>query len=235
MDYSKPTFICELLTGKAFVMCNIREWVNTSTIRLDKMNGSLRLICQKVIPVKFSCRWIQICLLYLNYVNVFPHSFWKWCSYKLHCMIFQELVSIDCKQAAQMVISTMPKNLGVVANKMKSNPKILFGFLKGVMSYRWVLSIGVGTFSGELLPLFYESTGTSNLIHLSVCHRVHVNPEWAEGSQCPEIAQIFFIPSNSSWYSVWSIILGNICTCMYKTIHILFEKFQKLPLNCWFA
>uniref|UniRef100_K1R9K0 Vacuolar protein sorting-associated protein 8-like protein n=1 Tax=Magallana gigas TaxID=29159 RepID=K1R9K0_MAGGI len=48
----------------------------------------------------------------------------------------EELVSIDCKQAAQMVISTMPKNLGVIANKMKSNPKVLFEFLKGVMSCR---------------------------------------------------------------------------------------------------
>lgn len=35
-----------------------------------------------------------------------------------------------------MVISTMPKNLGVIANKMKSNPKVLFEFLKGVMSCR---------------------------------------------------------------------------------------------------
>nr|XP_022322565.1 vacuolar protein sorting-associated protein 8 homolog [Crassostrea virginica] len=57
----------------------------------------------------------------------------------------EELVAIDCKQAAQMVISTMPKNLGVITNKMKNNPKVLFEFLKGVMSCRDLGSSAIHT------------------------------------------------------------------------------------------
>lgn len=37
-----------------------------------------------------------------------------------------------------MVIFIMFKNLGVIVNKMKSNFKVLFEFLKGVMLCRWV-------------------------------------------------------------------------------------------------
>ncbi|KAL5005898.1 hypothetical protein ScPMuIL_017056 [Solemya velum] len=48
----------------------------------------------------------------------------------------QELVSIDCKQAAQMVISTLADSLKEVVKKLKSNQSVLFEFLQGVMSYK---------------------------------------------------------------------------------------------------
>lgn len=52
------------------------------------------------------------------------------------CVDWQELVSIDCKQAAQMVISTLADSLKEVVKKLKSNQSVLFEFLQGVMSYK---------------------------------------------------------------------------------------------------
>ncbi|CAC5412316.1 VPS8 [Mytilus coruscus] len=46
----------------------------------------------------------------------------------------QELVSIDCKQAAQMVIGCFASNLGDICKQLEDTPQILFEFLQGVMS-----------------------------------------------------------------------------------------------------
>ncbi|XP_069107470.1 vacuolar protein sorting-associated protein 8 homolog isoform X1 [Argopecten irradians] len=48
----------------------------------------------------------------------------------------QELVAIDCKQAAQVVITALSSNLSAVVKELNTNPAVLFEFLQGVMSYR---------------------------------------------------------------------------------------------------
>ncbi|GFR94592.1 vacuolar protein sorting-associated protein 8-like protein, partial [Elysia marginata] len=48
----------------------------------------------------------------------------------------EDLVSIDCKQAAQTVISCLSRGLADIVSKLKSNKPVLFEFLQGVISYR---------------------------------------------------------------------------------------------------
>ncbi|GFO47915.1 vacuolar protein sorting-associated protein 8-like protein [Plakobranchus ocellatus] len=48
----------------------------------------------------------------------------------------EDLVSIDCKQAAQTVISCLSSGLAEIVTKLKSNKPVLFEFLQGVISYR---------------------------------------------------------------------------------------------------
>lgn len=48
----------------------------------------------------------------------------------------QDLVSVDCKQAAQMCISSFASNLLDIVKQLKNNPAVLFEFLQGVMSYK---------------------------------------------------------------------------------------------------
>lgn len=52
-------------------------------------------------------------------------------------VLFQELVSIDCKQAAQMVINSLSSSLNDVVKQLKTDSATLFEFLQGVMSYKW--------------------------------------------------------------------------------------------------
>ncbi|KAL8564240.1 hypothetical protein ACOMHN_050851 [Nucella lapillus] len=48
----------------------------------------------------------------------------------------QELVTIDCKQAAVTVVTSLPTSLRLVIGKLNANPRVLFDFLQGVMAYR---------------------------------------------------------------------------------------------------
>lgn len=50
----------------------------------------------------------------------------------------EDLVSIDCKQAATTVMSSLASSLRTVISKLKAKENILFEFLQGVMAYRWV-------------------------------------------------------------------------------------------------
>ncbi|XP_035826479.1 vacuolar protein sorting-associated protein 8 homolog isoform X2 [Aplysia californica] len=48
----------------------------------------------------------------------------------------EDLVSIDCKQAAGTVLSCLTSGLLEVLNKLKGNKQVLFDFLQGVITYR---------------------------------------------------------------------------------------------------
>ncbi|ESO93558.1 hypothetical protein LOTGIDRAFT_215952 [Lottia gigantea] len=48
----------------------------------------------------------------------------------------EDLVSIDCKQAAHTVITSLASNLKDIVDKLSSKPTLLFEFLQGVISYR---------------------------------------------------------------------------------------------------
>ncbi|BFY99915.1 hypothetical protein BsWGS_02955 [Bradybaena similaris] len=48
----------------------------------------------------------------------------------------EDLVSIDCKQAAHTVISCLSSGLLDIVHKLQSNKSVLFEFLQGVISYR---------------------------------------------------------------------------------------------------
>ncbi|KAK6181620.1 hypothetical protein SNE40_009442 [Patella caerulea] len=48
----------------------------------------------------------------------------------------EDLVSIDCKQAAHTVITNLASNLRDIVHKLKPQPQILFEFLQGVITYR---------------------------------------------------------------------------------------------------
>ena len=50
--------------------------------------------------------------------------------------LFQELVSIDCKQAAQMVVTHLTVSLVDVVKQLKAEETVLYEFLQGVMAYR---------------------------------------------------------------------------------------------------
>ncbi|KAL3853951.1 hypothetical protein ACJMK2_013245 [Sinanodonta woodiana] len=48
----------------------------------------------------------------------------------------QDLVVIDCKQTARLVIQNLSKSLTQIVNMLSTQPAVLFEFLQGVMSYR---------------------------------------------------------------------------------------------------
>ena len=52
----------------------------------------------------------------------------------IRSIFLQELVSIDCKQAAQMVIGCFASNLGDITKQLRETPSVLFEFLQGVMA-----------------------------------------------------------------------------------------------------
>ncbi|XP_041374342.1 vacuolar protein sorting-associated protein 8 homolog isoform X2 [Gigantopelta aegis] len=55
----------------------------------------------------------------------------------------EDLVSIDCKQAAQTVITSLANSLNEVVQKLEKKPVVLFEFLTGVISYRDSVSSAV--------------------------------------------------------------------------------------------
>ena len=50
----------------------------------------------------------------------------------------EDLVSIDCRQAATTIISSLPASLPSVITRLKARENILFEFLQGIMAYRLV-------------------------------------------------------------------------------------------------
>lgn len=48
-------------------------------------------------------------------------------------------MSIDCKQAASMVMTSLTGSLRMVTGRLLSKPSVLFEFLQGVMAHRYVL------------------------------------------------------------------------------------------------
>ena len=53
----------------------------------------------------------------------------------------EDLVSIDCRQAATTIISSLPASLPSVITRLKATENILFEFLQGVMAYRLVCGL----------------------------------------------------------------------------------------------
>ena len=49
----------------------------------------------------------------------------------------EELVSIDCRQAASTVMTSLASSLRTVIAKLRNKDSVLFDFLQGVMAYRW--------------------------------------------------------------------------------------------------
>ena len=56
--------------------------------------------------------------------------------YNVFYCLFQELVTIDCKQAAQMVLTNLSSGLADVVKRLRSDKPVLFEFLQGVMVYK---------------------------------------------------------------------------------------------------
>ncbi|CAE1274106.1 VPS8 [Acanthosepion pharaonis] len=48
----------------------------------------------------------------------------------------KDLVNIDCKKAAKVVLYSLSSNLGDVVQQLQDRPQILFSFLQGVLSYK---------------------------------------------------------------------------------------------------
>ncbi|XP_071103447.1 vacuolar protein sorting-associated protein 8 homolog [Haliotis cracherodii] len=154
----------------------------------------------------------------------------------------QELVSIDCKQAAQTVITCLADNLSDVVRKLQTKPAVLFEFLQGVISYRDSQSSAVHTdrqitIEPNIIELYinlmceHRPHDVCNFIKMNEGYRLEQTLEICRKHKASE-ATAYLLEKAGDIQGAFGIVLENMQSkikCLMEVLESR-EKSQRDPL-----
>ncbi|KAK7507486.1 hypothetical protein BaRGS_00001421 [Batillaria attramentaria] len=149
----------------------------------------------------------------------------------------EELVSIDCKQAATTVMSSLAGSLRTVISKFNNKPNVLFEFLQGVMAFRETNGSAINpekqmNLDPDIVELYidlmcrFRPHDVCNFIKMNEGYRLEETLQICRKHKVSE-ATAYLLEKAGDIQGAFGILLQNLQTNLKQVVQVLQEADSK--------